>query len=90
MAISFTYHGEYKANKADALLKATGNRTDIADAAASSALSSTGWYRLAASTDSYVLIDSAATDGTNGEYFPAGHVEVRWIVSGDKIGVSAA
>lgn len=94
MAISYTFHGSRVARQddgrtPDALLKATGGRVDVADGAASSALSSSGWYRIAASTTSYVLISSTATNGTGGEHFPAGHVDVRWIDSGDKIGCSA-
>lgn len=89
MAISYTYHGKDIANGGPALMKPIGNRVDVADAAASSALTLTGWYRIAASTTSYVLIDDAATDGTNGMHIPAGIVEVFWIVAGDKIGCSA-
>lgn len=93
MAISFTYHGGYRAedssgHRADALRKPLGIRTAVADAAASSTLTASGWYRIAASTSSYVLISSEATNGTGGEHFPAGSVEVRWIDAGEKIGCS--
>ena len=91
MAISFTYHGERRAadasgHVADTLNKQIGNRVDVADGAASSALTKSGWYRIVASSSSYVLIDSGATNGTNGGHFPAGWGEVRWIEAGDKIG----
>lgn len=89
MAISYTYCGAFTGKKAPALPKAQAARVDVADAAASSALTASGWYRIAASTSSYVLISSTATNGTGGEHFPAGHVEVRWIDAGDKIGCSA-
>ncbi len=94
MAISYTHHGDKLAaastgETGQALNEATGARVDVANGAASSALTKDGWYRIAASTSSYVLVSSAATDGTGGEHFPAGHVEVRWINSGDKIGCSA-
>lgn len=94
MAVSYTYHGAYRGedasgHRADALRKAVGARVDVADAAVSAALTATGWYRICASTTSYVLIDSEATDGTGGEHFPAGAAEVRWIAAGDKIGCSA-
>lgn len=94
MAISFTFHGPNRAadasgQKADGLGKALGNRVDVADSAASSALVAEGWYRIVASTTSYVRIASDATNGTNGEHFPAGQVEVRYLAAGDKIGVSA-
>ena len=94
MAVSYTYHGTRKVRqddgeKADALLKPEAARTDVADAAASSALTSSGWYRISASTTSYVLISSSATNGTGGFHMPAGTVEVMWINSGDKIGCSA-
>lgn len=94
MAVSYTYHGTSRAEdesgqRADALRVQTGTRVDVADSAASSALTSTGWYRIATSTSSYVLISSGATDGTGGFHMPAGTVEVHWITSGNKIGCSA-
>jgi len=94
MAVSFTYHGVSRGEdgsgaRADALRKPEGTRTDVADAAVSGALTSTGWYRIAASTTSYVLISSAATNGTGGFHMPAGCVDVIWIAAGDKIGCSA-
>jgi hypothetical protein len=94
MAISYTYHGARVARQEDgrtpdALLKSIGARVDVADAAASAALGATGWYRIAASTTSYVLISDAATNGTGGFHMPAGSVEVLHIEAGDKIGCSA-
>lgn len=89
MAISYTYCGENLIRNGPVLPKATGARVDVANAAASSALTASGYYRIVASTTSYVLISATASDGTGGEHYPAGHVEVRWIASGDKIGCSA-
>lgn len=94
MAISYTYHGTGKVRqgdgeRADALYKPTGARVDVANSAASSALTDSGWYRIAASTTSYVLISSTATNGTGGFHMPAGAVDYLWIDSGDKIGCSA-
>lgn len=94
MAVSYTYHGTSRGEdasgaRADALRKPTGARVDVANAAASSALASTGWYRIAASSTSYVLISSGATDGTGGFHMPSGCVDVIWIEAGDKIGCSA-
>ncbi len=95
MAVSFAFHGANRAadasgQKADGLTKALASRVDVADGAASSALAADGWYRIAAHTASYVLISASATDGTNGEYWPAGQVETYFLEEGDKIGVSAA
>lgn len=94
MAISYTFHGDSVAQQRDGMLlpglnKAQDNRVDVADAAVSAALTEAGWYRIVASTTSYVRIDSAATNGTNGEHVPAGGEIVRWIEAGDKIGCSA-
>lgn len=94
MAISYTYHGTGKVRqgdgeRADALYKPTGARVDVANAAVSGALADTGWYRIAASTTSYVLISNAASDGTGGFHMPANAVDYFWIDSGDKIGCSA-
>ena len=94
MAISYTYHGQKRAEQAsgqaaDTLGKAEGTRTDVADGAASSALTKDGWYQIVASTTSYVLIDASAANGTGGEHFPAGVTRVRWIEAGNKIGCSA-
>lgn len=94
MAISYTCHGPSVVREASnhaqpALYKATGARVDVANAAVSSALTETGWYRIVASTTSYVLISSSATNGTGGEHIPAGGEIVRWIYAGDKIGCSA-
>lgn len=90
MAISFTLHGgDHNAPTPEALRKPSTDRVDVADAAVSSALTIPGFYRIAASTTSYVAVGSAVTNGTNGAHFPAGHVEVWWIGAGDKIGCSA-
>lgn len=94
MAISYTFHGDSVARQRDGeplpgLYKATGARVDVANSAVSSALATAGWYRIVASTSSYVLISSTATDGTGGEHIPAGAEVVRWIEAGDKIGCSA-
>lgn len=89
MAISYTFCGDNLIRGGPVLPGAPGARVDVANGAASAALTASGYYRIAASTSSYVLISSAATDGTGGEHFPAGHVEVRRIASGDKIGCSA-
>ena len=89
MAISFTYCGAASSRSAPSLFKATGARVDVADGAASSALAAAGFYRIVASTSSYVLISTTATNGTGGEHFPAGHAEVRFLTIGDKIGCSA-
>lgn len=88
MAISYTYHGFDTVGKLPALRKG-GTRVDVADGAAGATLTASGWYRIAASSTSYVLISASATNGTGGEHFPAGHVDTRWIDSGDKIGCSA-
>lgn len=95
MAISFTFHGQRRAADAtgaatDGFGKALAARTAVADAAASTALAASGWYRIVASTASYVLIDAAAANGTNGEHWPASHVDWRWIEAGQKIGCSSA
>ena len=94
MAISYTFHTDLAAENGTggtlpALKKPTGARVDVADAAASSALVASGLYRIAASTTSYVLISSTATNGTGGFHMPAGTVEVLHIEAGDKIGCSA-
>lgn len=95
MAINIAYHGMFLArggegHLAPAVGKPVSAPTDVADGAASSALATEGWVRIAASTDSLVAFGSAVTNGTNGEYFPQGAVEFRYLKAGDKIGVSAA
>jgi hypothetical protein len=94
MAISFTFHTARAAENEtgetlQALKKPTGARVDVADAAVSSALATSGLYRIVASTTSYVLISSAATNGTGGFHLPAGSDIVMRIEAGEKIGCSA-
>lgn len=90
MAISFTPHGDnLSACVPEALRKPSGARVAVADGAASIALTATGFYRITASTTSYVAVGSAVTDGANGAHFPAGASEVWWLDAGEKIGCSA-
>lgn len=88
MAITFTYH-EDTPRIGPSLAKQVGNAVSVSDAAASSAVVKAGLYRIAATTASLVNIGPAVTNGANGEYWPAGQVEVRYLAAGDKIGVSA-
>lgn len=95
MSVRYTYHGRINPRSGDARLSGvlpgqTGNAVVVADGAASVALASAGYYRIMATSYSLVKIASDAADGTNGEYWPADHCEVRYLAAGQKIGVSAA
>lgn len=93
MAISYTFHGPSRARDgsggfADGLGPNVGNAAAVADAAASDALVG-GWYRIVATSSSLVQFSASAANGANGEVWPSGHIEARYLPAGHKIGVSA-
>lgn len=88
MSIVFTYHGD-SLQVGPTLPAQADTAVSVADGAASSAMDEAGLCRIASETASLVRISPSAIDGTGGEYWPAGHVEVRYLAAGDKIGVSA-
>lgn len=94
MAISYTFHGPSRprdsyGNRGDGLGPNIGNATPVADGAASSALTHTGWYRIVATSASLVQFGPSVTNGANGEVWASGDKEARYLPAGHKIGVSA-
>lgn len=94
MAVTFTAHNARPTERynrvVDAIGGQTANSTSVADGAASSAVTASGLYRIAATSASLVNIGPSVSNGANGEYWPADHVEVRYLTEGDKVGVSAS
>jgi len=86
MAISFT---RVEVGSRDVAGPSAGAAVAVANGAVSTALTQNGYYRIVATTASLVLFSASATDGTGGEHWPEGHVEVRALSAGLKIGVSA-
>ena len=94
MAVIYTFHASASPNQGVAwgsgtLGKQSGNSVPVADGAAGSAVTVSGFYRIVATSYCYVKIAADATNGANGEYWPADTREIRLLEVGDKIGVSA-
>jgi len=93
MAIRATPHGQRIVENGagiDVRGKQTGNAVVVANAAVSSALTSPGLWRVAATSECIVRFgDSSLTNAANGEYWPAGHVEIVSLSDGAKIAVDA-
>jgi hypothetical protein len=93
MAIKFSFHGdrarEGSGHAFDVLGPRIGAVVTVADGASSPAVAQSGLYRIAATSASLINIAADATNGANGEVFPNGHIEVRYLEVGQRIGVSA-
>lgn len=85
MAISVTYHGGLARTGIQAVSGQSGDAIAVADGDVSAALTQTGLYRIAASSDCTVRIGYNLTDASNGEYWPQNSVEIRWIEAGKAI-----
>lgn len=95
MSLRYTYHGNFEPRAADSWRSGTlpgqaGDAVVVADGAASAALAQAGYYRIVATGYSLIRIAADAANGVGGEYWPADHIEVRYLAAGQKIGVSAA
>lgn len=89
MAISVTYHGGLARTGVQAVSGQNGNAIAVADDAVSAALTQTGLYRIAATSDCTIRIGYSLTDASDGEYWPTNCLEIRWIETGKVIAVDA-
>ena len=89
MAIKATPHA---VGHRDFLSKRTGARIAVSDGAASAAVGTSVWWRIAATSDCQVDFGPSAdatSAAAHGEVWPAGHVEVKHLDAADKIAVAA-
>lgn len=96
MAISMTPHTlrprDGHGALVDALTGQDGDAVTVADDTISAAMGAddVGLWRIAATSACTVRIGPELTDATNGEYWPADWIEVRYLAEGDIVAVDAA
>lgn len=96
MAIEFSFHPAQATRDSNnvggvlALGAQVGAVVTVADAAASAAFELDGFIRIVATSACRVRIGSALTNGSGGESWASGEVDVRAVKAGQVVGVSAA
>lgn len=93
MAIEITFFGgrprDNNASVVDALGEQVGNTVAVANATVSAAFPISGLCRVMAISASRVRFGENPANATGGEYWPAGHSEIRAITAGRKVAVDA-